>query len=500
MSCRAHSARPPRSRFGDDRSPVARGVLLALCSAVLASCLGGSDRPDVPRRMPVPAPTGADSLVIGLVGTFSGAGVFSGEDAFEGADLGVQVMNRRRGGDQRPFELVTLDDRGNPRRARRLVARLAASRRTVGIVYAGPPEALPGAERALARAGIPAVLCYGDLYSARRLTPHVFQTSPPFLWQARRIASYLFDDRRYVQVGALVGRSFTGSAALGALRAVLEDDGRALAAAERYSPRRGREDLRRPLQRLRRARVEAVVVEGSAGFLAGLHEVLRSMGARYRTTPAARILSAPPVQRERRLRTGWWRPQLASFDLALAPTRGRSRLAPGTVASDSYARGVHYLPVPSFKRFRDAFVDWWGARPLGLEGRAYEATRMIGWGLSGAEAGDDLARRLEGLSGARFGALDVTLGPDDHTAIEQTAVGLWVVPAPRARIRERADIPASLPWVPLARGFSIDGRRTDVDSKDWKHLFRNPPPRRAPPPSFRKMLFGVTTPRSDPLH
>ncbi|MDQ4130750.1 MAG: ABC transporter substrate-binding protein, partial [Actinomycetota bacterium] len=340
--------------------------------------------------MPMPAATAPDSLVVGLVGTFSGAGVYSGEDAFEGADLGVQVLNRRREDGQRAYELVTLDDRGSPRRARRLVERLAASERTVGVVYAGPPQALPRAEAALARAGIPAVLCYGDLYSARRLTPHIFQASPPLLWQSRRIASYLFEDRGYLQVGALVGRSFTGSTALAALRSALEEDGRTLAAAARYRRRRGREDLRRSLERLRRARVEAVVVEGSPGFLPEVQAALGSMRARYRTTPAARIASAPAARRARRLATSWWKPQLAAFDLALAPARPGANLAAGTVASESYARGVHYLPVPSFRSFRRAFVDWWGARPLGLEGRAYEATRIIGWGLRRAEAGDDL--------------------------------------------------------------------------------------------------------------
>ena len=94
-----------------------------------------------------------------------------------------------------------LADGGDAAEATRLVEQLAESSRTVGIVYAGPPEGLPPAEDALAASGIPAILCYGDLYGARLLSPHVFQNSPSYLWEARRIADYLIGDRGYTRVG-----------------------------------------------------------------------------------------------------------------------------------------------------------------------------------------------------------------------------------------------------------------------------------------------------------
>jgi hypothetical protein len=226
---------------------------------------------------------------------------------------------------------------------------------------------------------------------------------------------------------------------------------------------------------------------------------LEEMGAGYNDSAAARVASARRRVRKARARSGWWAPQVAALDLAVTP-RLKARPSAGTVAAESYARGAHYLPVPSFERFRKAFKRWWDSSPLGWELRAYEATRLIGWAAETAAPGEDLAVVLEGVRGVRFGGVDVTFGPDDHTATEQAAVGLWVVPGPRNDVRERERLPRSLPWVPLARGFSIDGETTDIPARDWRHLFRKSPPPGARAPKVEKMRYGVTTPRSDPLH
>jgi hypothetical protein len=127
---------------------------------------------------------------------------------------------------------------------------------------------------------------------------------------------------------------------------------------------------------------------------------------------------------------------------------------------------------------------------------------MIGWAARRVPTGSDadVARVLEKIRGERFGGLDVTFGPDDHTSVDQTTVGLWVIPRPGIPIRERSELPPSLPWVPLARGFSIDLERTDVLPEDWKWLFRNAPPKKAPAPKISRALFGVATGRKDPVH
>lgn len=468
-------------------------IVIALVTAL--ACEGSGGDGTFPSRRPMASPSRSDSLVVGMVGSLSGPDQWRGEDAFEGADVAVQELNQTRDENDPPFELVARDDRGDRARATRLVRELAASDKTVGVVYAGPVAGLPDAEGALADAGIPAILCYGDLYGARLLTPHVFQASPSYVWEARRIASYLMRDRRYVRVGALVSALPAGRVAAAALRQALRERGRRLTVVQTYPPHQ--EDLRGPLLRLKRSRVEAIVVEASPAGATRVLDGLRRLRATYRSTARARTASAARRGQARR-HARRWRPQVVGFDLFLAPNVARAG-RPGTVASDTYARGAHYLPIPSFKRFLAAFRGWWDAAPLGWERRAYEAVGMIGWAARRSEEGEDLARVLEGMRGERVGGLDVTFGPDDHTSVDQTTVGLWVVPR-RGAAGELGRLPEALPWVPLARGFSIDGERTDVLPEDWGHLFRGSPPRNGPAPRISRSIFGVATPRRDPVH
>ncbi len=464
---------------------IAAGLAVAVA---VAGCDSGSSRDGRTLRRPVSSPASADTTIVGLVGTMTGSDSWRGEDAFEGADLAVHELNRALDEDDRRYELVTLDDEGDAARATDLVRQLAASDRTAGVVYAGPPEGLPSAEAALEDAGIPALLCYGDLYSARLLKPNLFQVSPPYLWQARRIAAYLYRDRRYERVGLLVPKTLSGRTARGSFAAAARAFRRRATVVQTYDP--AAETLRDQLDALERARVQAVVVDGSPGAVALALGELRARGATYRTTRLAR-----------RGRPAPWRPQVAAFDLALSPRIRPGLVPPGTVASDDYARGAHYLPVPSLREFRSAFENWWGEQPLGWERRAYEATRLIGWAFARAVAEEtSVAETLGGVERQRFGGLDVVLGPDDHTVVNQPYVGLWVVPRPGAPVPERPRLPEALPWVPLARGFSIDGETTDVAARDWRYLFRSAPSARGQAPKNPRWRFGVTTPRSDPVH
>lgn len=457
-----------------------RVAAASIACLLLTACVdGGDEDAALSPRLPVATPTTADVRVIGLVGSMSGDDAWRGEDAFEGADLAVHIMNRGVEEGRPPFQLVTLDDEGDPATATALVQRLAGDDRTVGIVFAGPAEALPATERALTLAGIPAVLCYGDLYSARLLRPHLFQVSPPFLWQARTMARYIDRDRGYERVGVVTERTFNSQVAAASLRSAFTEGGVApptiVKVPRDWRERRGpaiRGLARGELARLRSRRVEAVVVHGPTRFIADV---------------AAGIRAAE---------TARWTPQVIGFDLAISPNA--PSLPVGTAATDTYSRGTHFLPIPTFERFRERFRDWWdGDEPLGWEVRAYDAASMIGWAAQKTPAGSDVAATLELLQGARFGGLDVTFGPDDHTAVEQQAVGLWV----RPRTAFDRLIPTSeLPWLPLARGFSIDGDRTAVLNRDWRYLFRDPPPPEAPAPRVGRMRYAVDTPRSDPIH
>jgi ABC-type branched-subunit amino acid transport system substrate-binding protein len=462
-------------------------VLLAMLVAFAPACQ--TDDGVSLRRAPSGSRPSTGARIIGFVGTLSGPDSWRGEDAFEGADLAVHALNRRRGPGTVPFELRPLDDEGDAGAATQLVEQLADLSATVGVVYAGPPEGLPPAEGALAAAGVPAILCFGELLGGA--PPHQFATSLPFAAQARALVGYLGRDRGYRRIGVLVEGSPSGAAALDELRRAVTAPLDLVAA--RGEPGRSTQEA---LRRLRRRRVEAVVVTGDPGALSDVVRVLRRWGSTYRTTAAARTISRPGSALPRPPgRT--WRPQLAGFDLAISP--GAGPVVAGAVAPDLYTRGSHYLPLGPLRRFRNAFEAWWGSPPTGWQARAYDAARAIGWAARGAEPGSDLAERLEDLSGRRFAGLPVSFGPRDHHAYGTRSLGLWVMPGPGAGTPEqtRAEAFRAFPWVPLARSFTSGRAITGILPADRPHLFRRRP---ADAPPFARMRFGVTTPRSDPVH
>lgn len=472
----------------------ALGISLVL---LIGACDGGGAEVAVPVRSPAASPAMREGPVIGLVGTMSGPGAWRGEDAFEGADLAVQLLNRAGRGPALPYQLVTLDDRGEPGRATDLVEELASDRRTVGVVYAGPPSAIAPAADALRAAGIPAAICYGDLYSARLLRSHLFQMAAPLVWQARRHAAYIARDRGYRQIGLIAQSGLDGDTAVEAARIALRRQGRRLAVVRRVD---ADDDLDAVLDDMERRRTEVLLVKGSPSTLGEIAELLRERGSLYRTTAAARTITAPRRIRQRERRTGErrrWRPHLMGFDLAISPESGR--LPPGTIASDSYARGTYLLPVPSFERFHDAFTDWWGSEPTGWEHRAFDAASMIGWAARRTPPGEDIAEVLEGMDRVRFGTLDISFDPGDRVAVEERAVGLWVIPRSGLDVRAGTRRPDGMRWVMLARGFSSNGRRTDIPPADWPHLFRRPASG-GRSPRIGAARFAVSTPRRDPVH
>ncbi len=471
------------------------GALLVVLVVGTACDDGGDpDERSFPVREPNASPTSETGPVIALVGTLSGPDMWRGNDAFEGVEPAIQALNRDLEDTELPFTLVGRDDEGDPILAADLVAEFAADERTVGVVYAGPPQGLPSAEAALAQAGIPAILVHGDLYSAHLLRPHIFQSSPPYLWQARRIATYFFRDRRYTKIGVLAERSLMGDTALGSIRTGVDDVAGRVAAQARYLV--GDDDFTAELEVLKKAKVEAIVFHGSPTAAQTLFEGLTSLDATYVSTDAARL---PKKKKGSRNRS--WRPQIAGLDAMISPlSGGEDVVPPGTIATDTYARGAHYLPLASFEGFREAFVDWWDSEPLGWQRRAYEAALLVGWAARRTPPGGDAAAQLEKLNGARFGGLEVSFGPDDHTATIQTTVGLWVVPRSGVEVPEREDLDPEMPWVPLARGFSTGGERTDVLPQDWKELFAGTYRLNGPAPRFIKASFGVATKRNDPVH
>ena len=469
---------PPEGRRG-----AGMGTALIAGLLLLNACDPGAANGAAEVRVPSSKPDTEQGPVVGLVGTMTGPGAWRGDDAFEGADLGVHVLNRSRSERREPYELVTLDDRGDPARALALVERVAAEEATAGVVYAGPPEALVRAEDALAEAGVPAILCFGDLPVGPLRGPHLYQTSPPLPWQAEHLASYILKDRRYRTTGLVMERSAYGRKARDALQRALAGGGGRRAHTVGYLP--GDDNLAAQLARLRRRGIEALVAGGGPDLVERLEAALGRMGALYESTREAKVSA-----RDEGGRIGPWRPQLLLFDLGISEGTG---LAPGTVGAESYGRGAHYLPLPAFRRWRSAFLDWWDERPDGWELRSYQAVKMIGWAASRAGPGQDLASSLDHAGGAGFAGMVASFGARDHRLVEPEAMGLWVIPRRGASVAERGLLPPAMPWVPLARTFDIGaaaGRTLGGPRDLWN---------RRPDGSLR-LRFGVKTPRSDPIH
>lgn len=466
------------------------------CAAlvVLISCEPGGEVGFTP-RVPLVSPTSANSRVVALVGTLSGPGSESGNDAFEAAQAAVAVLNASLDERERPFELVTLDDGGSAREAQALIEQVVTTYQTVGIVFSGPPQALPASEHVLASAGVPALLQVGDLFSDDLLSPHVFQVSPPYVWQATSIADYVFEDRGYKRVGALTSEGASGQAARRSLNVAFSRAGHRLEASELLRP--GGTGLASALDRLKAKRIQAVVLEGPPRDEAKVLAALEDAGDVYSNRQSAKTApkGSPGADGD------YWGPQIVGFDTLIAPDVGP--LAAGSVAVDTYARGAHYLPVPSFEEFREAFSDWWGNRvppPLGQELRAFESVLALGWAARQVpSSGDvDLATVLETLRGKRFGGLDVTFSSQDHLAPEEPTLGMWTVPSSADDI-PNDDHPPSLPWVPLDRTFTIDGRHTAIVRQDWRYLFGLAHMGQGRP-VYPESRFGITTPSGDPIH
>ena len=448
-------------------------------------------------RTPVTSPESTRTRVIGLVGSMSGPDEWKGQDAFEGADVSVQILNRSLDDNERMFELVTIDDAGDPAAARAAVEQLAANGQTVGIVYAGPEQVLPDMERFLASTKVPLLFTFGDLYSSQLLTPHLFQMAPAYLWEARVLARYLIADRRYRRIAALTSDSLSGGSARRSLQVALGERGESLLGSEILTD--DERSLNRALDSFERKNVQSIVIEGGPSETEALLRVIDDRGSTYETTKLAK--QGPRGQKPGADGRSW-APQIVGFDSMISPDIDPELLTEGLVAADSYARGSHYLPIPSFEEYRRAFEDWWGEapEPIGWERRAFESVQLLGWAAGQYRSNRDVdhAAVLQEVERRRFGGLDITFGPDDHSAADQATIGLWVIPA--TRVPEAGSLPRDLPWVPLARGFSIDGERTNVLNQDWKYMFRNAPPRNAPAPLFKRQKFGVTTGRSDPVH
>jgi Periplasmic binding protein len=189
--------------------------------------------------------------------------------------------------------------------------------------------------------------------------------------------------------------------------------------------------------------------------------------------------------------------QLALSSVALTVT---SALPPGTVACAPYTWAGWAAMIPRVARFRERFTARFEHPPVGFEQEGYDAVRAVAEALdrTGGGGGDALVRQLETYRDETFSSTPIRLGPDDHVFAEQSHLGLFAVAGPGEE-PSPPEAMGALPWRPLMRTFTTNGKRVNLADRDVRVFFPNWGPRR-PRPNYWRSEYGIVTRPDDPLH
>jgi len=171
----------------------------------------------------------------------------------------------------------------------------------------------------------------------------------------------------------------------------------------------------------------------------------------------------------------------------------------GSVASYPYTWAGWADPIPRVHRFRVAFERFSGRLPNGFQQEGYDAVRVLGDALdvTNGQGGDALVRELESVSDATYSSLPIALGPDDHLFAGRGQIGIFARLAPDEI--DDTTSPTGVPWAPLMRTFTYNGRRTSIVDRD-KDVFFPGLERREPSPNHQRSIYGITTSSEDPRH
>jgi ABC-type branched-subunit amino acid transport system substrate-binding protein len=440
-------------------------AVLAVFLAWLSACT-----PSAPPEEGLPVPRGdipRPPLTLAVVASLTGPTAASDGTYLDGMRLAeAQAAAGGRVG-RRGLRVDVADDRGDPDRARSLLAALLRSDVPAAVFVVGPGDPLADLRRDVEAFAGPAVLLGGDLYSSRSLYRQVFQTSVPVLWQARAIARYLARDRRHDRV-VMVTEAGPGAAAVReAFDAAMAEEGSGLEQHVAFESRGPRAPVLEAA-----SGADALVFAGSAGT-------------------AARI--ARGLARRRQA------PQLLAASDALSPEFAAAGPAPGTVAPYPYTWAGWAQPIPRVRAFRLRFREEYGRTPVGHEQEGYDAVRALIDALAETRGrtGPRLVRALESLPWRPYSSLPVELGPDDHVFLGEHELGLFAVPGPEEEA-ERWVGPRT-PWRPIMRTFTPDLERTGVLDRD-KRVFFPWWRKNRPAPKYWTSRFGIVTRPGDPLH
>ena len=374
----------------------------------------------------------------------------------DGMSLAQAKVNRDGGIDGHPLE-TSLEVGGVAETPDRLRSVLQLSPPAVFVV--GPAEAAATVRPEIEASRTPVVLLGGDAYTGRQLHRYLFQTSVPFQWQARVLATYLHEDRGLDQVTLL-----TEGPAESLTRSFTE------AFAEEGAPA--------PRQ------LALGSGQGSPGTVraaAGADAVIVATGPE-RVGRVARLLEQLEP-----------RPQVVLPPSALGLV---SEASLGTVVTYPYTWAGWADMLPRVDVFRDSFVSRFDELPSGLEQEGYDAVMAVAEALerTGGRGGEALVRELETFREETYSSVPVRLGPDDHVFAEQSHLGLFAVSDPAEASAGEAF--GAVPWRPVLRTFTTDGEKVNFLNRD-KQIFFEFWHSKRPTPKYWKSEYGILDRRGE---
>jgi ABC-type branched-subunit amino acid transport system substrate-binding protein len=173
---------------------------------------------------------------------------------------------------------------------------------------------------------------------------------------------------------------------------------------------------------------------------------------------------------------------------------------PGTVTCAAYTWAGWAEPIPRVGGFRERFARRFGREPGLSEQEGYDAVMSVAEALrrTGGRGGDALVRQLETFRDETYSSTPIRLGPDDHVFAEQSHLGLFAVAGPDEEPNP-PEAMGALPWRPLMRTFTTNGKRVNLADRDVRVFFPHWGPRR-PRPNYWRSEYGIVTRPDDPLH
>jgi branched-chain amino acid transport system substrate-binding protein len=352
--------------------------LFALCLAALGAAL---------------APAAHAQIKIGQTAGFSGTVAASVKEATDGAKLYLDALNARGGIAGQKIELVSLDDRFEPKRA----AENARTLIDMGVLALFLTRGTPHNQAILPlvnEAGVPLVgPSTGAMLLHQPVQRWVFNVRAPYQREAERAVRHLLNVG-VTRVGIVqVDDSFGDDAVQGALRAF----GSQLKPSALLKYNRDKPDFAAIVPQLVAADVQAVLFLGSGSVVVDGMKALRASGSRATLVTLSNNASAGFI-------------------------KGLGDAARGTIVSQVLP-AERALSSPIVKEASDLARAAGAAEltPAMLEG--FASAKVLAEGLRRAAAARDLSRNglqkaLEGINKFDLGGLELSYGPADHTGLD----------------------------------------------------------------------------------